>query len=77
MIRYYQNIHLTSLQEIKIYDLFSCPEWKEDFGSESVLGPTKESDSEEESNQTCPNTETEKTSDRGGMYLKLWNLRET
>jgi hypothetical protein len=36
-IGYYHNVHFTSLEENKKYDLFSCPECKEDFGKESLL----------------------------------------
>ena len=36
-IGYYQNVHFNSLEENKKYDLFSCPECKEDFGTESLL----------------------------------------
>ena len=36
-IGYYQNVHFTSLEENKKYDLFSCPKCKEDFGTESLL----------------------------------------
>ena len=36
-IGYYQNVHFTSLEESKKYDLLRCPECEEDFGTKNLL----------------------------------------